>query len=75
MPGGVVAQFGVRAGLAAAALIEQHDTVALRVEETPMHRFATGAGAAVQEQDRQAAGVAAFLDIQGSESTARRWVA
>jgi hypothetical protein len=36
-----------------------------------MHRFATGAGATVQEQDRQAAGVAAFLDIQGMQRVHR----
>jgi hypothetical protein len=39
MPGRVVAQFRVRGGLAAAALVEQHDAIAFRVEEPPVHRL------------------------------------
>ena len=63
MPGGVVDQAGVRTALAAAALVEEHDAVARRVEETPHPRVGAAARAAVQEHHRFAARVAAFLPV------------
>jgi len=67
LPSGVIAQLGVRSGLPATALVEQHDAIALRVEKPPVHRLATGPWPTVQEQHRQALRAAAFLDVQGMQ--------
>jgi hypothetical protein len=53
----------MRTALAGAALIEEHDVVALRIEEAPHLRIGTAARAAVQEDSGFAARVAAFLVI------------
>ncbi len=65
MPSRVVDQRCMRLALAAAALIEEHDAVALRVEEAALLGTGTTAGAAVQEHHRFAAGVARLLEVQG----------
>ena len=52
---------GVRAS--AAALVEQHDAVALGVEESPVPGRGARARSAVQEHDRLALGVAALLPV------------
>ena len=59
----VLAQLGVRRGSAAAALVEQHDAIFLRVEELPVPGLDAAAGAAVDKHDRLAFGTTAFLDI------------
>ncbi len=64
VPGGVRDQRGVRAALAAAALVEQHDAVAARIEEAAHRRAGAAARAAVQEHDRLAVRIAAFLEVQ-----------
>src|SRR5690349_12247472 len=46
-----------------AALIEDDDAVILRIEEAAMRRRRTGPGAAMQEDDRFAIGVARLLPI------------
>ena len=53
----------MRAAAAAAALVEQEDAVARRVEEAPRLRVAARARPAVQEHDRLALGIAAFLPV------------
>ena len=53
----------MRAAAAAAALVEQHDAIARRVEEAPRFRIAAGARPAVQEHDGLARGIAAFLPV------------
>ena len=59
VPGGVCAQVGsrfagVRPALAAAALIEEHDAIAFRVEQAPDLGLDASAGPAVQEDCRLA---------------------
>src|SRR6266850_8234346 len=49
MAGGVVVYLAERHRTAAAALIEHHDAVELRIEEPPMDRCRTGPRPAVQE--------------------------
>jgi hypothetical protein len=63
MAGGVVVYLAERHRTAAAALIEHHDAVELRIEEPPMDRCRTGPRPAVQEQRGHAVGVAALLPI------------
>ena len=63
VPGGVVDQTGVRPAASAAALIEQHDAIRVRIEKAPGAIVAAGAGAAVHEDRRLALGVAAFLVV------------
>jgi hypothetical protein len=63
VPGRVVDQTGVRPALAAAALIEQHDPVALRIEEPAHLRVGAPARAAVQEHGGLAVGIAALLEV------------
>jgi len=53
----------VRRRAAAAALVEQHDPVALRVEEPPLPRRRPAPRTAVQEHHRLALGVAGLLPI------------
>ncbi|MNT58090.1 hypothetical protein D3C72_1955060 [compost metagenome] len=62
---GVVTQLTEWRGAAAAALIDQHDAVALGVEEAAMGGRDAGAGAAVQVHHRNAFRCAALLDVQG----------
>src|ERR1700687_3185894 len=64
IPGAVLAQLSVRPTGAAAALVDQHDAIALRIEEAPHRRVGAAAGAAVQEYDRLTLRVAAFLVVQ-----------
>jgi hypothetical protein len=45
-------------------LIEQHDAVGVGVKELPVVRLATCPGTAMQEDDRQALGIAALLHVQ-----------
>ena len=66
VPGGVLAQLGVRAARAAAALIEQHDAVAPRIEEAPHAGIGAAARAAVQEHHRLA-----VADCRSARSRAR----
>jgi hypothetical protein len=63
MPGRVVGQLRMRHGAPAAALVEQNDAVALRIEEAPRLRVAAGAGPAMHEYHRLALRIAAFLEI------------
>jgi hypothetical protein len=63
VPGRVVLETCVRPAAAAAALIEQDDPVARRIEEPSRAGVATGAGSAVQEDRRLARRIAAFLPI------------
>src|SRR6185437_6093941 len=63
MPGRVVDQTRMRSALPAAALIEQHDAVALRIEETAHPRVGARTGSSMQEHRGFAAWIAAFLEI------------
>ena len=63
VPGGVVDQACMGAALAAAALVEQHDAVACRVEEPSLARIGAAARATVQEHHRLAGRVAALFPI------------
>src|SRR5690348_15357344 len=64
IPGGVVAQFGVRRRAPAATLVEQDDAISARVEESPALGVAARAGSAVQEHHRLAARIAALLVVE-----------
>ena len=59
MPGRVLDEAGARPAASAAALIEHHDAVVLRVEELPRALVGAGAGPAVQEYGRLAGRIAA----------------
>jgi hypothetical protein len=68
VPRGVVPQLGVgirdvRGRSAAAALIEQHNAVPLRIEEPAVPGRGTAAGPAVQEDDGLSVGISALLPI------------
>src|SRR4051812_41705262 len=67
VPGGVVGQFRMRRGFATTALVEQHDAVLLRVEETAATRASAAAGAAMEEDPRLSLGVAAFPEEEGMQ--------
>ena len=60
---GVVLQFAERHRAAAAALVEHHDAIELRIEEAAMDRGRAGARSAVQEHDGHTLGIAALLPI------------
>src|SRR6185312_15038499 len=64
VPGRVLAQFRVRGGLAATALVEQYDAIDGRVEEAPALRVGAAARTAVQEHHRLAVRIAALLVVQ-----------
>src|SRR3984885_16025950 len=64
IPGGVLAQLGVRPAGAAAALVEQHNVITLRIKETPHRRVSGASRAAVQEDDRFSFRVTALLVVQ-----------
>lgn len=51
-------------GTAATALVEGDDTVEVGIEEAARQGIATGAGAAVDEDDRQSVRRTAFVGIQ-----------
>src|SRR5690606_27859792 len=53
----------MRRGPAAAALIEQQDLIAFRIEQPPVSRRAAAAGAAMQEHRRLALRISAELPI------------
>ncbi|MNK85779.1 hypothetical protein D3C87_1056690 [compost metagenome] len=53
IPGGVVFQAGVRRGASATALVEGDNAIQVRIEIATALRVATGAGAAVDEHNRQ----------------------
>ena len=63
----------------AAALVEEHDVKARRVEELALASVAATAGTAVQEQHRQAVGIAAALEVQAvavadlEQAMGQRW--
>src|SRR5690606_31563186 len=61
--GGVVLQARMRRGAPAAALVEQQNLVALRVEQASMCAGASPAGTAMQEDRRLAIRVAAKLPV------------
>jgi len=61
--GRVVLQLAERHRAAAAALVEHHDAIELRVEETAVNGRRAGAGSPVQEGHWHAFGVAALLPI------------
>ena len=63
VPRGVVHEARGGPALAAAALIEQHDAVALRVEEPAHLRIGAAARTAVQEHDGLALRIAALLVV------------
>ena len=60
---GVGLEAAQRRRAAGAALVVDHDAVVRRVEELAVHRARTRAGAAVQEDDRHAVGIAAFFPV------------
>ena len=64
IPGGVVFQAGVRGGATAAALVEGDDAIQIRIEIASALGVAAGAGATVDEYDRQSFRRAAFIDVQ-----------
>lgn len=64
LPGAVLLQAGVGRGTAATALVEGDDTVEVGIEEATRQGIATGAGAAVDEDDRQSVRRTAFVGIQ-----------
>src|SRR4051812_48009384 len=64
IPGGVFLQAGMGSALAAATLIEQDDAIALWIEEAPHVCIRTATGAAMQEDDGLALGIAALFEIQ-----------
>src|ERR1700722_12033005 len=64
VPGAVLVQFGMRTTGAAATLVEQHDAIALGIEEATHRGVGRAAGAAVQEHDRFSFRIAALLVIQ-----------
>ena len=64
VPGRVVVEARVRRALAAAALVEQHDAVARRIEEAAHLRVGPAARPAVQEHRRLAVRVAALLEVE-----------
>ncbi len=63
VPGGVGFERCVGLALAAAALVEVHDTIFFGVEETALLWIGAAAGTAVQKNHRLAGGIAAFLEI------------
>ena len=63
IPGRVVLETRVRTATPAAALVEEENSVARRIEESARAGIATGARPAVQEHDRLACRIAAFLPI------------
>ena len=65
IPGGVVLETGPWRRAAAATLVEGDNMVEVRVEIAAALGVATGAGASMDEHDRQAFGGATFIDIQG----------
>ena len=72
MPGGVVLQFRVRCGLAAATLIEGDDAEALGIIVASVLGIAATPGPPVQVQHRRTLGVAGLLPIQGVQSIHRQ---
>jgi hypothetical protein len=63
IPGRVVLEARMGAAAAAAALVKEEDAVARGIEEPPRPGIAARARAAVQENDRLALRVAAFLPV------------
>src|SRR5262249_41050796 len=63
VPGRVLFERCVRRTLSAAALVEVHDAIFLRVEKSPLFGLRSAAGSAVDEHDRLARGVAALFEI------------
>src|SRR5664279_364250 len=63
IPGRVVLEAGARSAATAAALIEKHDAVGIRVEESALRRRGSAARPAVDENDRLAIRTAALLDV------------
>src|SRR5690606_6049724 len=61
---GVGVTVAARRAASAAALVEQYDVEAGRVEELALARAAATARSAMQEEDRQAVGSAAALEVQ-----------
>src|ERR1700744_2498015 len=63
VPGRILDEAGTRTAASAAALIEHHDAIVVRVEKLPRAFVGSRAGTAVQENRRLAGGIAAFLII------------
>ena len=61
--GRVIADIGIGLGAPAAALIENHNPVMIRIKQPAVGRGGAGAGSAVQKQHRLAFGVARYLPI------------
>ena len=64
MPRRIVFQTRVRRALPRPALVEKHDAIGGRVEEAPVVGDRPAAGAAVQEDDGHAFGVAALFVVK-----------
>jgi hypothetical protein len=64
VPSRIVVERGVRAALAAAALVEQHDAVASGVEKPPLLGTGAAARTAVQKHHRLAVGIAGLLEVE-----------
>src|SRR5690606_27285723 len=71
VPGGVVFQRGVGSRQAAAALVEHDDAVFGRVEIATHPRIDRPAGAAVEDNDRHAVRIAAFLVVDLVDAVGR----
>lgn len=63
VPGRVLFQLRTGTAPTCASLIEDHDAVVVRIEETPRLRITTGSGAAMHEDNRPAVGIAALLIV------------
>jgi hypothetical protein len=64
IPRGVLFERGVGRTLAAPALIEVHDAVLARIEETALLRVRTSARTAVEKDHRLSVRVSAFFEVQ-----------
>src|ERR1700730_9995823 len=79
MPRGVVHETSMRATSAAAALIEEHDTILLRIEEATHVLLGASTGAAVKEQRWLSSRVPALLEVNavvriGAKVTGSVWL-
>jgi hypothetical protein len=72
MRGRVVTKLGDRRRAAGAALIVEHDAPERRIVEPAVVRQAAAAGTAVDEQQRHAGGVAAFLPVHRVQAVERQ---
>ena len=65
----------VRGGWDTAVLVDDDDTVVFRIQKTPASRTGSSAGATVQEDNRDACGITAFLPVDRVELRYRQHAA